>query len=242
MEFIEKFKDNHFDFTQKIKNSVFLEDTIKDSNKEEIHDNEVQNNKRGFNDISEIFISNYDLNYKLLENNEKNSYCIKKKLEIASDLGDKNFNYNSKFTESLICNGLQDKNKFSSILYLNDYFNCNLIIYNVSTKKYYKTGIKDREKIGCIFENNQWFPYENINDESLTEKTYINDITDLDKIIKFDIQTNLIYQYYLKNISKYKMNDLIDICKDLNINIMNGTKKKLKKKLYDEINLKKLNE
>ena len=46
----------------------------------------------------------------------------------------------------------------------------------------------------------------------------------------------------MKSISNYKMNDLIDICKGLNINIMRGNKKKIKKELYDEINIIKLNE
>ena len=57
-----------------------------------------------------------------------------------------------------------------------------------------------------------------------------------------DIQISMIYKLYLKNISKYKMDDLLSICKDMDIDIMKGTKKKLKKDLYDEINMKKLNE
>ena len=168
MDFIEKFKDNNNNFTDKIKQSKYIEDDIKNIK------------KKGFDDISEIFISNYDLNYKLLENNEKMNYCMKKKLELASNF--QNFNYNSKFNESLICNGLQDKNNLSTILYLNDYYHCNLIIYNKYTDKFYKTSIKDNnDKLGCIFENNQWFSYENIKNDFQN-----NDILELNQIINSD--------------------------------------------------------
>ena len=44
----------------------------------------------------------------------------------------------------------------------------------------------------------------------------------------------------LKAISNYKSDELINIAKELNIDLMKNGKKKVKKELYDEINLIKL--
>ena len=223
MEFVDKFKDKSDEYTKKINDSKYIENIIN------------HKNEKGYDDICEIYLIKYDLNYQLMSDNEKMNYLIKKKMEIASDIN--NYNYNKKININLISNGLQKKNQYSSILYLNDYYKCNLIIYNSNLNKYYKSGLKDNEGIGCIYKNNQWFPYDDIKD--INE---YGDHNELDHIITFDISTNCIYNYYLKNISKYKVDDLILICEGLNINIMKDNKKKLKKELYDEINLKKMNE
>ena len=58
--------------------------------------------------------------------------------------------------------------------------------------------------------------------------------------IELDLKTNFIYNCYLKAISNYKSDELIDIAKELNIDLMKNGKKKIKKELYDEINLLKL--
>tara|TARA_Y100000389_G_C17257093_1_gene411073 strand:+ start:41 stop:727 length:687 start_codon:yes stop_codon:yes gene_type:complete len=228
MEFIETYKHKQDDYTKKIKDSIYIENI--DNFKEDSDQIDI-----GYDDICEIFLIKNDINYQLMNVNEKSNYVLKKKMEIASDV--KNFNYNKKMTINLISNGLQSKNQFSSILYLNDYYKCNLIIYNHHLQKYYQTGVKDHEKIGCIYKNNKWF----LHNEDLVDIKY-SDNDELKNVIQFDIPTNLIYNSYLKSLSKYKIDELILICNEMKIDLKNGTKKKLKKELYDEINLKKLNE
>ena len=57
-----------------------------------------------------------------------------------------------------------------------------------------------------------------------------------------DIPTNMIYQTYLQSFSKYKLNDLQKIALENNLPIKINNKNKVKKQIYDEINLKKLTE
>ena len=49
-----------------------------------------------------------------------------------------------------------------------------------------------------------------------------------------------VYNTYLKAISNYKADDLINIANELNIDLNKNGKKKIKKELYDEINLIKM--
>ena len=44
---------------------------------------------------------------------------------------------------------------------------------------------------------------------------------------------------YLKPISNYKIGELVDIAKELNVNIMKNTKRMTKQDIYDAINLSK---
>ena len=66
-----------------------------------------------------------------------------KKLDIASTI-DTSL-YGKPFTRNMIQAGLQKENHFSSILYLNDYYKTNCIIYNKATGKYYSTCLKKYE-------------------------------------------------------------------------------------------------
>ena len=225
MELVKFNKNNRY--SDKINDSKYLEN---------IHEIKSEN-KEYFNDISHIFISKYELEYNILSNNEKINYCIKKKIENSEKIYDYLNNYNKKFTEKIISTGLQSENMFSSILFMNDFYKCNLIIYNKDTNKFYKTGIKDYEKIFCIFENNKWYHYE----QDVMDDINFGNINELKNIITMDIDTNMIYNLYLNPISKYKINDLIKICNDNDIKVVNENGKKLlKKELYDKINIYKL--
>jgi hypothetical protein len=223
MDFIKDFKNKNNNYTQKIKDSRFFEQ------KETI--------TKGFHDICEIMISKYEINYSLMNDNEKSKFILDTKLSIANSLDEINMKekYNRKFTNSLIMKGLQDTNIFSSILYLNEYYNCNCIIYNNDTDKYYRTGLKNNEEIFCEFKNNSWFLIENKDNIK-----FVNDINELSNIITMDINTNMIYKLYLQNISKYKVSELQTIATELNIPLNNNGKKKTKQDLYNEINLKKI--
>lgn len=225
MELIRFDKNNRY--SVKINDSKYLENINEDKSED----------KEYFNDISHIFISKYELEYNILSNNEKTNYSIKKKIEISEKIYDYLNNYNKKFSEKIISSGLQSENMFSSILFMNDFYKCNLIIYNKDTNKFYKTGVKEYEKIYCIFKNNKWYHYE----EDIINDIKFGNINELKNIITMDIDTNMIYNLYLNPISKYKICDLIKICNDNDINVINDNGKKLlKKELYDKINMYKL--
>ena len=53
-----------------------------------------------------------------------------------------------------------------------------------------------------------------------------------------DIDTIYIFKPYLSPLSKYKVKELEEIAKQNDIDIYQGQKKKVKKELFDEINLK----
>ena len=129
---------------------------------------------------------------------------------------------------------MQNTNNLSSILYLNELYKIKVIIYNNETDKYYTTTMKNYNPIYCKYVNNSWTLFNQEKDIMLE-----NDLQKLDGIINLDIDTILIHTPFLSPISKYKMNDLETIAKNENISMIHSNgKKKLKKDIYDEINLK----
>ena len=121
----------------------------------------------------------------------------------------------------------------SLILFYNDYFKINLIICH--DNKYYKSGLKNFENIYIKYIKNGW-----IIQEMNSENIKYENILDLKYCIELDIKTNFIYKLHLKAISNYKVDELINIANELNIDLNKNGKKKIKKELYDEINLFKL--
>tara|TARA_Y100000389_G_C17448940_1_gene513402 strand:+ start:1439 stop:2110 length:672 start_codon:yes stop_codon:yes gene_type:complete len=221
MEFIEKFSEQTFDYSKKIKDSKFLEG------------NQTVIVPQGVKDISEIIIGNNEIDFTSIENDIKKQYIINKKLQIASDVK-KDSNFSKKFTLSLIQNGLQSMNNLSSVLYLNHYYKIHCVIYNQDTNKYYQTTMKNYPKLICVYKDNKW----NKLDKEITNDINYSDIQELSQIINIDTDW-MIYKSYLQNISKYKLPDLEKIAQENDISLINENgKKKLKKELYNEINLK----
>jgi hypothetical protein len=64
---------------------------------------------------------------------------------------------------------------------------------------------------------------------------------DLGLGLTLDVKTRDIYKKYLNPIGKYKSPELIEIAKEMNLPLDKGGKKKVKKELYDDINLYQLN-
>ena len=122
MEFIEIFEHSTNQYSKKIKDSKYTEGR-----------QEIQ--QKGVDDICEIIIGNNEIEYSSCEYSQKSSLILKKKLEIASSIIPKE-NYTKKFSVSLIQNGFQSKNVFSSILYLNEFYKIHCIIYNEDTNQY----------------------------------------------------------------------------------------------------------
>ena len=222
MEFIEIFENSTNQYSKKIKDSKYTEGR-----------QEIQ--QKGVDDICEIIIGNNEIEYSSCGNSQKSSLILKKKLEIASSIIPKE-NYTKKFTVSLIQNGFQSKNVFSSILYLNEFYKIHCIIYNEDTNQYYRTSLKNYDPLYCVYKNSSWFI---MNEVTVDTTHFSNDVDGLDTILTLDMKDIYIYKPYLMPITKYKLKDLEEIAKEKEIPL-NGTtgKKKLKKQLYDDINLK----
>ena len=189
--------------------------------------------------LYELILSIKDHNYTILEENEKDKYVSEQKMLLCSKVDDEyeTYNFNKRIlSKSLICSNLQ-KNKdnlLSSILFYNDYFNINLIICH--DNKLYKTGLKNYDNIYIKYTKYGWVII-NINVDNIE---YEN-ILDFKYGIELDLKTNFIYNQYLKAISNYKSDELINISKELNIDLLKvDGKKKIKKDLYEEINILKL--
>ena len=192
-----------------------------------------------YKSLYELILSIRDHNYTILEEKEKDKYVSEQKMLLCSKVDDEygTYNFNKRIlSKSLICSNLQ-KNKdnlLSSILFYNDYFNINLIICH--DNKFYKTGLKNYDNIYIKYTKYGWVII-NINVDNIE---YEN-ILDFKYGIELDLKTNFIYNQYLKAISNYKSDELINISKELNIDLLKvDGKKKIKKDLYEEINILKL--
>ena len=216
-------------FTQSISDKKIK--VIKESSKK--YDKDVI---KSFKSIFELILSIKDVNYTLLENKELDKYVIDKKLELCSiiDTEYPNYNFNKRIlSKSLICNNLQNKNGniLSLILFYNEYYKINLIIYNKSTNKFYKTGLKNYNNdelysysyIYISYHNKKWTILDDMNGD---EHGY-SDINELHTIINIDLKNNFIYNNYLKAFSNYKLPELIKISEECSMNILkeNGKKK-----------------
>tara|TARA_B100001123_G_C15337146_1_gene1033296 strand:+ start:1065 stop:1745 length:681 start_codon:yes stop_codon:yes gene_type:complete len=223
MNFINDFEKSKNIYSKKINTSRFLE-----GNQMKV--------KKGVEDICELIIGKNELYYQSCNSLEKSQFIIDKKLEIASNLFS-HFNKPTikKFNRSLIEAGFQKLNIFSSILYLNEYYKVNCIIYNEQTNEYYQTTVKkEYEPIYCLYKNNSWYLKEELNDKDII----FSDIHNLGTILTMDIDTIYIFKPYLSSLSNYKVKELEEIAKQNDIDIYQGQKKKVKKELFDEINLK----
>ena len=198
--------------------------------------NSCNNSYSGSNDICEIIIGDNEIEYYTLNNEQKTIFIKKKKLEIASNINKDN-KYSKSFSISLLQKGFQNINHFSSILYLNDYYKIHCIIYNKDNNEFYGTSFKDYPSLICTYHDNKWNKLDDIPSTFNINFNY----KDLHNILTLDHNIN-IYKPYLGSISKYKLKDLEKICIDEGIPLQENGKKKLKKVLYDNINLKHINE
>ncbi|MBE17954.1 MAG: hypothetical protein CMH79_04245 [Nitrospinae bacterium] len=185
----------------------------------------------GVKDILELIIGNNELEYNNIEKSSRNKYIVNKKLEIIENFIHKD-NYSKKFNQNLLQKSFQNINYLSSILYLNEYYKINCIIYNHNTNKYYKTSFKKYPELICIYRNNSWFLGGN---DPPDENLIHYDMDDLSNIITIDTEL-MIYKPYLQAISKYKLADLKDMCNEVGLSTSLNGKNKLKKELYDNIN------
>ena len=219
------------DYSKKININKYTQD---------IHKKEEEIKVKQYKSIYESLLSQKDVPYQILNDQEKEDYVKQHLLELCNivDSNYETYNFNKKvLSKQKLCRNLQgNKNVLSSILFYNEYFKVNLIIMNESTGKLYKTGLKDYDKLYISCSDKKWVLHESVEDSS----TY-SDIGDLSSVIEIDMKDNFVYNTYLKAISNYKADDLTNIANELNVSLIkdNG-KKKTKKELYDEINLNKM--
>ena len=86
-------------------------------------------------------------------------------------------------------------------------------------------------KYSANIKNNSWHYLENKNEDI----KFVSNL-ELPDIIKKDTSL-MIYKSKMSPISKYKVKELEDMCKENDIEIMCNGKRKLKKELYDELSL-----
>ena len=127
MEFIRSLSEKENHYSDKIKKSSFIEGNIVSSSV----------NDTSYSSILEIFIQQNDIEYSALEKNQTSQFVKDTLLTIASDVHMDDINPKI-LSETMIKKGLLEKNKLSSILYLNHHYKTNCIIKNKQTGKHYK--------------------------------------------------------------------------------------------------------
>ena len=99
--------------------------------------------------------------------------------------------------------------------------------------KYYKLYSKIKPLIYVCYENRTF----RIIDKPIVDIKYTDKYTDkldgLTNILNLNIKDVYIYKKYLKPISNYKIGELVDIAKELNVNIMKNAKRMTKQDIYD---------
>jgi len=224
MEFIRSLsvKENHY--SDKINKSSFIEGNVVLS----------PVNDTSYSSILEVFIQQNDIEYSSLEKNQISQFVKDTLLTIASNIHMDDINPKI-LSETMIQTGLLGKNKLSSILYLNHHFKTNCIIKNKQTGKHYKTGIREYPSFTCIYDSEKWY----LDESHVTPESQSSPINDLQTFLSMDIHTNHIYRSPMKGINTYKVADLETLATEMDLELRTtDNKKKRKKELYDELNLK----
>jgi len=244
-------------YTHDIVESKYTQTSFKQSNikqcsiKQNIKEKEEKKEKKEkkkkekeiFKTLEELLLFTYDYN-SILQENPK-IYMNKRKIELATFIDEHtektydNFNYDKKFSKKLLQQGLQEEDSLSSSLYISDLYNFTIILYDKYNNKYYKLSQKDKPLVYIEYYNHSFRIMEDPTNDFKDIK-YETSIGGLENILNCNVKGIDIYKKYLKTISHYKMDDLIKIAEELNIEVKKNGKKKTKKVLYDDINLSKM--
>lgn len=188
--------------------------------------------------IYEIF-RHHDPLLETIPNNERSHYFTGVITKLCTDIDEKTeecydaFKFNPRaFKKSLIQSSLQEhaKNRLSSLLYLNEYFKRHFVI--VVNDLYFETCPKPYPKEVLVYERGFYALKEH--DLASCSQGHWDHIP-----LAHDVKP-LIYQMPLGPIGKYKADELKQLCLENGISLKVGSKNKVKKQLYDELNLKLL--
>ena len=198
--------------------------------------------------LIELFFSKFDHHYILIENKDKELYIQQTIMKIATEIDEDKinkydrFNYLKCMNPSLIQQGLQSMNSVSALLYLSDYYNVSTNVYINSTNVKIVTSDKVRTPFHIIYTKDcKWSEIDVKSDVLQDIQDIQGTFDDLAICLTLDVKTKDIYTKYLQPISKYKSTELIDIAKGMNLSLDNHGKKKVKKELYNDINIYQLN-
>mgnify|MGYP006077190199 CR=1 FL=1 len=195
-----------------------------------------------FPSIIDLFFSVYDHHYILVENKDKQLYVTQLIMNIATEIDEDkshkydNFNYLKCMNPTLIQQGLQAMNTVSALLYLSDYYGVTTHVYLQKPMLKVVTSEKSRTEFNIVYTTDcKWSEIDVLTDYK------DGSFEDLGLGLTLDVKTRDIYKKYLNPIGKYKSPELIEIAKEMNLSLDNKGKKKVKKELYDDINLYQLN-
>ena len=195
-----------------------------------------------YQNINDLFIDRFDPTCSILEEKEKPVYRKQRIIEIATDIDEKKesnydkFQYSSKHMKpSVIQTGLQVPNSLSSVLYLGDLYKVTPVIHLDTVKKQVTTSKKTRNKLHILYKDGCFMELDEPTDFKSGE--YI----DLGECFVLNIKDLSVYTNYLDPIGKYKAPELIELAKKVQIPLEVNGKKKVKKQLYDDINVYYLN-
>lgn len=197
---------------------------------------------KAYQNINNLFIDHYDPTCSILDEKEKEVYTKQRIVEIATDIDEKsdthytNFNYSKRsMKSSLIQTGLQTPNNLSSVIYLGDLYKVTPIIYIDHLKLKIITSCKDRCNLHILYRDGAFTTLDDIPD--FKPGTYEN----LKECFVLNLKNLDVYNTPLQPISKYKMPELVEIAENNNIPLHVHGKKKVKKQLYDDINVYYIN-
>ena len=244
MDILNYVTDTKFKNANKINDSKFLQkNVIKKSLN--INENISSNIYNYYSSFDELIISILEPDYYL--NEDKDLFYNKLKMIIASKLDENKseyydkFNYSKFFNISLIQSGLQENNKLSTLIYLSNYYNINIYIqYNVGIiNTYYNFLDKNKTNYYIIFDSAGWILSKTDFDLNKIDIQSMNKFIK-DSFISNNLKNKSAYNKHLEPISKYKINELINIAKKEDIELIDKktNKNKIKQKLYDDINYK----
>ena len=197
--------------------------------------------KKVYHNISNLFIDRFDPTCSLLDENDKDVYMNQFLIEIASNIDEEsqtyydNFNYSKQFKPSNVQLGLQTPNNLTALLYLSDLYEVSSIIYIDSLQVKITTSKKTRVNLHILHKDGSFMELDEPMD--FKEGTYDN----LGECFVLDTKDLDIYATKLQTIGKYKSPEITEIAKDIGISLEHQGKKKIKKQLYDDINLYYLN-
>ena len=215
MDFLENIRYKQ-KYTKSINESKYTQSTTNIINN--IHDT-----SNSYKTFEELIIYTYDHN-SLLNDNTK-LYIKQFKLKLATDIDEKssdkydNYKYSKKMKKKLIQTGLQQIDTISTIIYLGDIFSIDFIIK--SDDNYYQLVHRKRDVFYVEYKDGLW--------RSIEKCEYtLNTSKDLQNILNYNIKIDDIYIKYLKSISNYKIQELMDIAEKHNIDIKINGKKRIK--------------
>lgn len=219
-------------------------DTISNSEfQQRIH---KKNPPKLFPTMVDLLFTHYDHHYSMVESKDKILYMKQRLIELGSLVEDNpseyydKFKYNNKMNVSTIQHGLQGIEYVSTLLYLSDLYKLGTIVYLESKGEKIIISDKNYTPFHLIYTSKgKWYTVDAV---SKTLEDYNEtDFNQLSNCLNLNISTKNVYKKFLGGISTYKLPELVSLATQRNIPLMKDGKKKIKKVLYDDINLYELN-